>query len=576
MGLFLGRSLILLVGLFALPTLLGDFWAYQLGLYFLYSIAALGIGICWGRAGFLPLGQAMFLGIGAYLSGFSLIHFQDSFWLLLLLPAAAVAPGLLAFCIGLLIFRGRVESGPYFALITLALSLLTYQVATNWVEVTGGFNGLGGIPGLPGVAGFETLYYVIAAVLTISIGGVAWVVKSPIGVIWRGIAENEPRLTFFGYDTPLLKALAFGISGLLGGIAGVFYAPHQGLVTPNLAGFILSAELLIWTAVGGRKTLLGPVVGTILVGSLTAELRDVVPVWELMVAGLFIFVVLFMPEGIAGRPEQFFRRMFGRSRREDEVALPAKAVLKSPKLELSGCSLSVGAVGILDQLSFRIDQPGIYCLIGPNGAGKTSTFNAITGAVPIQEGTIALDGEGVSGFLPNDVALRGIGRKFQVPSIFPNLTIAENLLSALWGGRCSLTDLFSYTPLNWSSAITTDLRKRFPFLNQGEKPASDLSHGEKQVLELSMSLLGEPRLLLLDEPCAGLSPEETEKVIDTVRWVRSTFDTTIVVIEHDMALVKDIADQVIVMHQGQVLAIGSVQDVQADSRVREVYVGVSI
>ncbi|HJO56632.1 MAG TPA: ATP-binding cassette domain-containing protein [Nitrospinaceae bacterium] len=576
MGSFLGRSVILLVGLFTLPTLFGDFWAYQLGLYFLYSIAALGIGICWGQAGFLPLGQAMFLGIGAYLSGFSLIHFHDSAWLFLLLPSAAIAPGLLAFFFGLLIFRGRVESGPYFALITLALSLLTFQVATSWVEVTGGFNGLGGIPGLPGIAGFKALYYVIATVLTISVCGVAWLVKSPIGVIWRGIAENEPRLTFFGYDTPLLKALAFGISGLLGGIAGVFYAPHQGLVTPNLAGFILSAELLIWTAVGGRKTLMGPVIGAILVGSLTAELRDVVPVWELMIAGLFICVVLFMPKGIAGWPEQLFRRIFSHSRQEEKVTLAARGILTAPKLELSGCSLSLGSVGILDNLSFQIDEPGIYCLIGPNGAGKTSTFNAITGAVYIQSGTIQLDGERMSGLLPNNVALRGLGRKFQVPSIFPNLTIAENLLVAVWGGRCSLKDLFSYKPLNWSSTIITDLREKFPFLNQDENSANELSHGEKQVLELAMSLLGEPRLLLLDEPCAGLSPEETEKVIETVHWVRSTFDTTIMVIEHDMALVKDIADQVIVMHQGQVLTIGSVQDVQKDIRVKEVYVGVSI
>ena len=174
----------------------------------------------------------------------------------------------------------------HFLHITLALSLLTFQIATNWVDVTGGFNGLGGIPGLPGLEGFESLYYVVAAVLTISIGVVAWIIKAPIGVIWRGISENEKRLTFFGYDTAFLKALAFGISGVLGGVAGVLYAPHQGLVT-NLAGFILSAELLIWTAVGGRKTLFGPVIGAILVGSLTAELRDVIPIWELMVAALF-------------------------------------------------------------------------------------------------------------------------------------------------------------------------------------------------------------------------------------------------------------------------------------------------
>ena len=172
----------------------------------------------------------------------------------------------------------------------------------------------------------------------------------------------------------------------------------------------------------------------------------------------------------------------------DEVNLAVKIGQKSPELELASCSLSIGTVDILNQLSFRIAQPGIYCLIGPNGAGKTSTFNAITGAVKIQAGSINLDDESISGFLSHDVAMRGIGRKFQVPSILPNLTISENLRTALWGGRCSLMDLFNYTPLNWTNTINTDLKERFPFLIEENKPAKELSHGEKQVLELSMSL----------------------------------------------------------------------------------------
>ena len=152
----------------------------------------------------------------------------------------------------------------------------------------------------------------------------------------------------------------------------------------------------------------------------------------------FIFVVLFLPDGIAGWPERLFQRVFGCRLSGDEVNLAVKIEQKSPELELTSCSLSIGTVDILNQLSFRIAQPGIYCLIGPNGAGKTSTFNAITGAVKIQAGNINLDDELISGFLSHDVAMRGIGRKFQVPSILPNLTISENLRTALWGGRCSL------------------------------------------------------------------------------------------------------------------------------------------
>ncbi|MGH8797421.1 MAG: branched-chain amino acid ABC transporter permease, partial [Caldimonas sp.] len=134
-----------------LPLAVGDFWAYQLGLFYLYAIAALGIGVCWGRAGFLPLGQGLFFGVAAYLSGLALIAFDGSLWLVVLIPLAAIASGVLAFMIGVLVFRRRGESGPYFSMITLALSLLAYQVANNWDSVTGGFNGLKGIPGLPGL-----------------------------------------------------------------------------------------------------------------------------------------------------------------------------------------------------------------------------------------------------------------------------------------------------------------------------------------------------------------------------------------------------------------------------------------
>nr|HET7860515.1 hypothetical protein [Caldimonas sp.] len=163
------------VALAAVPFVVGDFWAYQLGLFYLYAIAALGVGVCWGRAGFLPLGQGLFFGLAAYLSGLALIAFEQSpGWLLLLLPLAAAASGLLAFAIGVLAFRRRGESGPYFSMITLALALLAFQLANNWESVTGGFNGLKGIPGLPGLDSYTAAYAVAAAALVAAALLVAW------------------------------------------------------------------------------------------------------------------------------------------------------------------------------------------------------------------------------------------------------------------------------------------------------------------------------------------------------------------------------------------------------------------
>ena len=339
-----------------LPFVAGDFWAYQLGLLYLYAIAALGLGVAWGRAGFLPLGQGVFFGLAAYLSGLALIEFDGSWWLLLLLPLAACVSGLLAFGIGTLVFRRRGESGPYFSMITLALALLAYQIANNWESVTGGFNGLKGIPGLPGLDSYTAAYYVAATALVLSIVGVAWLYRSPLGVLWAALAHNERRVVLFGFDTNRLKAVAFGASGLLAGIGGAIYAPQQGLVTPQLCGFALSADLVIWAAVGGRARLLGPVLGAIVVGALTSGLRDRFQFWEITIAIVFILVVLLFPQGFIGVFTPLERRFGRRAPPPDAgIAAPARGGDAGvAKLVVDGVDVRVGEVQILNRLSLDL------------------------------------------------------------------------------------------------------------------------------------------------------------------------------------------------------------------------------
>jgi branched-chain amino acid transport system permease protein len=260
------------------------------------------------------------------------------------------------------------------------------------------------------------------------------------------------------------------------------------------------------------------------------------------------------------------------------------ALLQAPPRHLAGGALTLaiddvssiaGDVRILDGLSLAIQRPGIYCLIGPNGAGKTSTFNMLTGELPAQRGTVTLDGIRVGARTPHGMARRGVGRKFQIPSVFSDLTLDDNLRIALWSGRTSLRDLLRPALRRWDSALLAALRQRFTFLADGARSAAALSHGERQVLELAMALIGEPRLLLLDEPSGGLSSEETQRVIEVIRWARQTLGLCVVIVEHDMALVKELADHVFVLHQGRLLAEGNVQAVRADRRVHEVYVGAS-
>jgi branched-chain amino acid transport system permease protein len=308
---------------------------------------------------------------------------------------------------------------------------------------------------------------------------------------------------------------------------------------------------------------------------LTAELRGRIGWWEIVVAAVFIGVVLALPGGLMGLLPTIRQR--GRAARPPVLvqAPPRHLVGGALTLTIDDVSSIAGDVRILDGLRLAIPRPAIYCLIGPNGAGKTSTFNMLTGELPAQRGTVTLDGARVAVRTPHGMARRGVGRKFQIPSVFSDLTLDDNLRIALWSGRTSLPDLLRPALRRWDSTLLAALRQRFAFLADGAREAAALSHGERQILELAMALIGEPRLLLLDEPSGGLSTEETQRVIEVIRWARQTLGLCVVIVEHDMALVKELADHVFVLHQGRLLAEGDVQAVRADRRVHEVYVGAS-
>jgi branched-chain amino acid transport system permease protein len=481
------RAGVAIVALLALPFAVGDFWAYQLGLLYLYAIAALGIGLCWGRAGFLPLGQGLFFGLAAYLSGLALIAFQENPWpLLLLIPLAACASGALAFAIGTLVFRRRGESGPYFSMITLALALLAYQVANNWESVTGGFNGLKGIPGLPGLDSYTAAYYVAALALIGAALATGWLYRAPLGVLWAALSHNERRVVMFGFDSNRLKAVAFGVSGLLAGIGGALYAPQQGLVTPQLCGFALSADLVIWAAVGGRGRLLGPVLGALVIGALTSALRDRFQFWEIGLAVVFILVVLLFPQGLVGVFAPLERWWRGAARRAAPIAAPERpAAAGAARLAIDAIDVQLGEVRILDRLTLAFDRPGIYCVIGPNGAGKTSTFNMLTGELPAQAGRVTFDGRALERLPSHRIIGLGIGRKFQILGV-TDLTIADNWRlpsGAGAGARCCSGRACAAG----RARCATSLELRYPFLRCRRTAAR--SHGERQC-RVAMALLG--------------------------------------------------------------------------------------
>jgi len=572
-----GRSLwpaaALAAALVALRFVGNDFLAYQVALFLIYGIATQGVALCWGRLGFLPLGHALFFGLGAYIAGGTAKAgvAQPLWWMAL--PLALLLPALLAWMVARLVFARRMRSGPYFSLITLAMTMLGFLAAQQWSGLTGGFNGMGDIPEPPGLERFSTLYWLVAAAAVASTATLGVLVGRPLGVLWRAIAQNEERLQLFGYATDRIKANAYALSAFLAAGAGALFATHQGIVTPQAMSFVLATEFVIWAAVGGKASPLGALLGAVIVGYASAELRDHFATWEVFVGLLFIAVVRFLPEGLSGLAGMKALRA-ARPGLAPVPAPPTRAPEQAPALVYDDVRSSQGGVRILDGLSFRLEGPGIRAVIGPNGAGKTSAFNVLTGHLPVTAGRIIAGGRDVTGQAAWRVARLGVGRKLQVPSVFAELTVRENLCVALWAGRLHAPAALHDSPHAWHTPLLDEMLGCFPELAASlEVPAGRLSQGHRQALEFVMTVLPEPHLLLLDEPCAGLSPAETHQMIQVIQRAVQRLNAAALLIEHDLAAVAALQGEVYVFHQGRMLAQGSLQAMQADPAVRAVYAG---
>ena len=569
---------LLLAVLLLIPELFGDFTAYQIGLYLIYGIAAQGIGFLWGKTGVLPLGQALFFGVAAYVTAITLRAEGSLVLDLALATGVLVAMAVFAFSLAALIFRGRNESGPYFSLITLALVMIAEQVAGTASNLTGGFNGMSGFQSLGNLDPFGGFYYVIVAA-TVAVSLLLFILnRLPVNLIARAVADNEPRLQLLGFPTHAVKGAVFALSAVIAALAGGLFASHQGIVTPTSTGFALSAEMVILAAVGGRFHVLGPLIGAVIVGWASAELRDSFPYWELLMAVAFILVVLKAPGGIAELLEAAYRRFRPLGTRVPQPAVMAPkplSVVANTTLKFDAVQLSIGVVRILNGVSFETPATGIVSVIGPNGAGKTSALNIITGNLPLTDGRISLGDVRIDSRPPHKALGSGIGRKLQVPSVFFSMSVSENLSIAMMANRARLTELFRPTTFQWRSKPLADLLEHpsVPLQEELVQPVEHLPQGHRQFLEYAMTIAAEPPVLLLDEPCAGLSPDETALLTNLVRDYQAETGGLVIVIEHDMSIVEAISDKVLVLHLGQVLAFDTFDKVRSNPDVQAVYAG---
>jgi ABC-type branched-subunit amino acid transport system ATPase component/ABC-type branched-subunit amino acid transport system permease subunit len=552
------------------------------------AMAAIGLNLLVGFTGLHSFGHAVWFGIGAYSAGLAQKHwFANQLWMPLLLGVAFVA--VLSAVIGLVILRRR---GVYFALLTLALSALAYTVAFRWTEVTGGEDGLGGLKrGTLGPINLDNAlaYYAVVAVIAFGVlYAILRVVRSPFGHVLVAIRENQLRATFQGYPVDRYRLVAFVVSASVTALAGALMGFQLYLVSAEAVSVPFSGELLAMVVIGGMHSLLGPALGAVFY----MVFRELASMWTsnwLLWFGLvFVGFVVFSPSGLVGVWQQLQRRwkpapetdaaMSGR-RIHEGLPLPAGLCpppLSGTVLQVESVSKAFGGIRAVTGASLAVEAGSIHALIGPNGAGKTTLFNLVSGLFPPDQGTVRLDGRPLHGggttLRPDQILERGIARSFQITNLFKGLSIYENLRLSLQARHPARFD--AWKDVDALPDLHAETRELVRFLGlEGIESTlgADLSYGGQRLVDLGIALGSKPRVLLLDEPLAGLAAAERERISNLIRAISANIP--VLIVEHDIDRVLGFSRFVTVMNQGEVLMAGAPDDVRADRRVQEVYTG---
>jgi ABC-type branched-subunit amino acid transport system permease subunit/ABC-type branched-subunit amino acid transport system ATPase component len=566
----------------ALPAFVGAnsyalFVATQLGIYI---IAAIGLNLLAGYAGQVSLGHAAFLAIGAYAVALLTVDHGWSFW------AAAAVGMVLAAALGVLAALPAFRlSTWYFAFITLAFALVFEKMIVEWRWLTKGFAGVVGVPP-PSAFGFEfgprPLYYTVVVVTVVVFVLVRNIIHSRFGRAFVAVRDVEPAALAVGASPQWTKLVAFVISAALAGIGGGFFAVQKTVVTPDDFTADFSIFFLLTVVLGGLGTLWGPIIGA-LVFFLIPELLSGLQSWRMLIYGsMLLGLMLFAPHGLYGALRQLWRRFAPPAPRPSAPA-EAKVRAEHPPivglpLEISGLRKHFGGVLALDGVEFSAPAGSCCAIVGPNGSGKTTLLNLAGGYYVPDGGSVKIGGVEVLGMSAQKIAALGVGRTFQTPRLVADLTALDNvMLGAFMRERANIVS----TALRLPSAREEARRLREEALgflefagvaDRAETEAGETPHGQQRLIEIARAMMGGARLILLDEPAAGLSMSELERLERLIARI-CALGATIVIVEHHLDLVANIASHVAVLDRGTVLAAGKPSAVFSDARVMQAYMG---
>lgn len=604
----------------AAPYLLDRFLIGLMTLALAFAVYAMAVDLVSGYLGTVSLGHAGILAVSAYGIGYVAAR-----------QGGGIAQQLLYALLGTLIVSAVFAvmtmrtSGVYFIMMTLALGLIIWALTFRLSTITGAENGLRGLYRPGPFAVYWQFYWLVLAVTIVSAGLMTLIVRSPAGLAMKGIRESETRMQMLGYNTSLQKFYGFMLSGFFTGVAGVLFAYLNEFISPAAADLQMSAIPVLMSILGGIGTLVGPFIGAFIVVTIENLVSLWIDRWPTLMGMIFILVVLFARQGLVGAiAVRWFQTLARREHDPAYTPIPASALgddisialpktdedtdregaVRSPgqapdrsrppaatgawpdepsaptassptlgrALDIDSLTVQFGGVTALRQVSLSADLGERWAVIGPNGAGKTTLFRVISGEVVPTAGSVNLFGDAITGLPPYRRVARGIGRTYQITNTFPALTVEHNLaIAALAPTRHRFT---TWWPLQMKGGLEERVARSLDIVGLAHRRkdlAAQLSHGEQRQLDIALALTLEPKVLLLDEPAAGLSGDERVRMREIIGNLPRHL--CVVLIEHDMEIALDLADRVLCLADGTMVAQGSPAEIRADGRVQDVYLG---
>jgi branched-chain amino acid transport system permease protein len=571
--------------------------ADTLGRILIWGLFGLGFDLLFGFTGLLSFGQSAFYGTGGFIASYLLTkHVTGD--VLLGLAVGTIGAALVGLVVGLIALR---RTGIYFAMITVAIAETFFFLENNPLSAwTGGENGIPGVPAPVFDLGFVTIkvhsgwtmYGFLAVMFFFGLVVARRIAHSPVGHILTAIRDNPQRAAAVGHSIPRYKLAVFTVAAAYAGLAGGLLGVLQGFMPPEAFTFDTSGQLVIQTVIGGAGTLFGPLVGAAIWLSMQDFLQFGLGLgasWRLGLGLIFVALVVLLRRGVIPAVADLARPRWRKFvARDGDARAPAvgptvpgsraQALPQmpggTPILEARGLTRSYGGIIANSDITFSVQQGELRGVIGPNGAGKSTFFKMLTGEVSPSGGQIFFQGREITGKNVTEICQSGLTKSYQINQLFSKLTVRENLLiSALAESRGQFR-LDLLRRVDRVRGLQEDVASTLALIDltaRANVAVADLAYGEKRRLEIGLALATAPSVLLLDEPLAGMSPQERADTVRLLKNIRR--GRTVVLVEHDMDAVFDLAERITVLHQGRVLAEGTPQEIQGNSLVQDAYLG---